>query len=143
NDMNTSLNTRDTNLTSLIIEGINASEIINSTVTTITTKTSTIKTSTSILFRLFNGTRTYPFLRQSVATTTASSSSSLFNKYFILKSQFHRDLRYAELAILSLALPLYVIVFILFIRLTVSRISRNTAISGGGSRSRSQRRRQR
>ncbi|CAF4576186.1 unnamed protein product, partial [Rotaria magnacalcarata] len=40
-------------------------------------------------------------------------------------------------------LPLYVIVFILFIRLTVSRISRNTAISGGGSRSRSQRRRQR
>ncbi|CAF3382989.1 unnamed protein product [Rotaria socialis] len=141
--MNTSLNTRDTNLTSIIIEGINASEIINSTVTTITTKTSTIKTSTSILFRLFNGTRTYPFLRQSVATTTTSSSSSLLNKYFILKSQFHRDLRYGELAILSLALPLYAIVFILFIRLTVSRISRNTAISGGGSRSRSQRRRQR
>ncbi|CAF4905041.1 unnamed protein product, partial [Rotaria socialis] len=35
------------------------------------------------------------------------------------------------------------IVFILFIELTVQRINSNTAISGGGSRSRTQRRRQR
>jgi hypothetical protein len=52
-------------------------------------------------------------------------------------------MRMVELCILSLTLPLYAIVFILFIELTVQRISSNTTISGGGTRSRSQRRRQR
>lgn len=52
-------------------------------------------------------------------------------------------MRLVELFILSLTLPLYAIVLILFIELTVQRISSNTTISGGGTRSRSQRRRQR
>ena len=52
-------------------------------------------------------------------------------------------MRLVELFILSLTLPLYAIVLILFIELTVQRISANTTISGGGTRSRSQRRRQR
>ncbi|CAF4556536.1 unnamed protein product [Rotaria magnacalcarata] len=52
-------------------------------------------------------------------------------------------MRIVELFILSLTLPCYAIVFILFIELTVQRINSNTAVSGGGSRSRTQRRRQR
>ncbi|CAF3699646.1 unnamed protein product [Rotaria sp. Silwood1] len=138
--MNITSNIRDINLTSLIVEEINDNEIINSTITTIITTTTTIKTTTSIFFRLFNTTRIFPYLRQPLLT---SSSSSLLNKYFILKTQFHIIMRIAELCLLSLTLPLYAIAFILFIQLTVLRINRNTAISGGGSRSRSQRRQQR
>ena len=52
-------------------------------------------------------------------------------------------MRIAELSLLSLTLPLYAIVFTLFIELTVQRVSKNTAESGGNSRSRTQRRRQR
>ncbi|CAF2868991.1 unnamed protein product [Rotaria sp. Silwood2] len=137
--MNITSNIRDINLTSLILDGINENDIINSTITTITTKT-TIKTTTSIFLRLINATRIYPYLRQPLST---SPTPLLLNKYFILKSQFHIIMRVVELFILSLTLPLYAIAFILFIQLTVLRINRNTAISGGGSRSRSQRRRQR
>ncbi|CAF1202810.1 unnamed protein product [Rotaria sordida] len=143
--MNITSYNRDVNLTSLILEGINENEIINSTITTITTKTTIKLTTTSIFLRLFNSTKIFPYLRQPLSTSSSSSSSSstLLNKYFILKTQFHIIMRVAELCILSLTLPLYAIAFILFIQLTVLRINRNTAISGGGSRSRSQRRRQR
>jgi hypothetical protein len=135
NDMNIISNINDTNLTSLILEEINENELINSTITIKTTITST----TNAFLRLFNSTKIFPFLRPSLSST---QTSSLLDKYFIFQSPFNRNLRYAELAILSLTLPLYAIVFLLFIQLSMLRISKNTAISGGGSRSRSQRRRQ-
>ncbi|CAF3591511.1 unnamed protein product [Rotaria sordida] len=117
-------------------------ELINSTITTITTTTTTTiitTTTTNKLLRLFNATRIFPLQRSTVTTT----SSSLYKKYFFFKSPFNRIMRIVELFILSLTLPCYAIVFILFIELTVQRISSSTAISGGGSRSRTQRRRQR
>jgi len=104
--------------------------------------TTTTTTSTTILFkRLFNSTRIFPFIRASTSFTTQHVSS--LKNFFIFQTVFNRNLRIIELAILSLTLPLYAIVFILFIELTIVRISKNSAISGGGSRSRSQRRRQR
>jgi hypothetical protein len=137
--MNITSNIVENNLTSLIFEEINENELINnSTIITTTTKI-TITSTINVFIRLFNSTKLYPFLRPTLSTT---QSSFLLNKYFIFQSSFNRRLRYGELGILSIALALYAIVFILFIELTVLRISRNTAISGGGSRSRSQRRQQ-
>ena len=137
NDMNITLNIDDTNLTSLILKDIDDNEIINSTITS----KATIKVTTSILLRLFNTTaRKSPFLRSLLPTS--SLLTSLLSKYFILKTSFHRIMRIAELSILSLTLPLYAIVLILFIQLTALPISKNTAISGDSFRSLSYRYRQ-
>ncbi|CAF1304362.1 unnamed protein product [Adineta ricciae] len=87
--------------------------------------------------RLFNSTRLFPYLRAPLTTTPF-----FVNKYFMFKSPFTYIMRCIELCILSLTLPLYAIVLILFIELTVIRTSSNTAVSGGNSRSRTQRRRQ-
>ena len=131
--MNITSNLQNTkNLTSLILQEINENEAINNRILT---------TTTNVFLHLFNSTRKFPFLRVSSLSTTPSSS--LLRKVFLFRSTFNRNLRIFELAILSLTLPLYAIVFILFIELTVLRINKNTAISGGGSRTRSQRRRQR
>ena len=97
----------------------------------------TTRSTTIILFWLFNSTRTFPFLRPTTPILI------LLKKFFIFQSSFNRQIRYAELAILSLALPLYVIIFLLCMELTFLQVSRNTAISGGRSRSRTQRTRQR
>ena len=132
-------NINDTNLTSLIIDGINEREFINSTVTIITTE-KPLTTTINTFSRLFNSTRIFPVLRPSLPTT---SIASVLNEYFIFKSVFHHTLRLFQLFILGLTLTLYAIIFVLFIQLTVSRINKNTAVSGGGSRSRSQKRRQR
>ncbi|CAF1165513.1 unnamed protein product [Adineta steineri] len=135
-------NINETNLTSLIKEGINVSEFISSTIMpTITTKI-IISTTTNSFLRQFNTTRIYPFLRSPIITTTTSQTSCLLHKYFMFKSPFHYIIRSIELFILSLTIPLYVIVFILFIELTILRVNTNTAVSGGNSRSRRQRRRQ-
>jgi hypothetical protein len=123
------------NLALFTIEGSHQSELINSTITTTTS-------TTNIFLRLLNTTRLFSLPRPSITTTT-TSSTSLLNKYFLFKSPFNRIMRLVELFILSLTLPLYAIVLILFIELTVQRISSNNTISGGGSRSRTQRRRQR
>lgn len=101
------------------------------------TSTSTTTTTSLLLLRLFNGTRLFPVV------SARPTVSSILKKYFLFKSPFNRILRLVELFILSLTLPLYAIVLILFIQLTVQRISANTTISGGGSRTRTQRRRQR
>lgn len=111
-------------------------EIDIKTITTTRTST-TIGSTTNVLFWLLNSTRTFPFLRPT------TPSSILLKKFFFFQSSFNRQIRFAELAILSLALPLYVIIFLLFLELTILRVSRNTAISGGRSRSRTQRSRQR
>jgi hypothetical protein len=137
--MNITSNIDRTNLTSLIIEEINENELIQSTITTTTTKQPTTTTINTFL-RLFNSTRIFPFLRLPLPTT---STSSVLNKYFIFNSISHHNLRCVELGISSLTLALYAIVFVLFLQITVLRISRNTDISGGDSRSRHQRRRQR
>ncbi|CAF2397925.1 unnamed protein product [Rotaria sp. Silwood2] len=131
----------DKNLTLSTNQESSETELINSTITTITTTTTTtiITTTTNKFLRLFNGTRIFPLQRRTATTT----SPPLFKKFFFFKSPFNRIMRIVELFILSLTLPCYAIVFILFIELTVQRISSNTAISGGGSRSRTQRRRQR
>jgi len=131
--MNITSNIDDTNLTSVIFEDINENQLINLKTTTIST--------TNVFFRLFNSTKIFPFLRPTLPSTIPPSF--LLNKFFIFQSSFNRQIRYGELAILSLALPLYAIAFTLFIELTVLRVSRNMAISGGGSRSRTQRSRQR
>lgn len=116
-----------TNLTSLILKEITENELIT---------TRLIGTSTpNVFFRLFNSTRTYPVLRLPLLSTTQT-------KYFIFQSTLNRNMRYTELAILSLTLPVYAIIFMLLIELTIVRISRNTDISGGGSRTRSQQRRE-
>ena len=133
----------DRNFTSLTIEGSGDLEFITTTITTTLTTTTTTTTATNLLFRFFNNTRLFSLPRPSIPITTSTSSVPLANKYFLFKTPFNRILRMVELCILSLTLPLYAIVFILFIELTVQRISSNTAISGGGSRIRSQRRRQR
>jgi hypothetical protein len=117
--MNITLNIDDINLTSI-------NPLID-------LKTTTIITTTNVPFRLFNSTKLFPILRPTLSS----------NKYFIFQSSFNRKIRYAEIPILSLALPLYAVVFALFIELMVLRISRNTAISGGSSRSRIQRSQQR
>jgi hypothetical protein len=131
----------DRNLTSYTTDRFNVTDFIPSTITTKLITTSTITTTTSTFIRLFNATRSFPLLRPTATTT--SSNSHLLKKYFLFKSPFNRIMRLVELFILSLTLPLYAIVLILFIELTVQRISANTTISGGGSRTRSQRRRQR
>ncbi|CAF0836482.1 unnamed protein product [Adineta steineri] len=134
----------DTNLTLFPIEQSTKSELIHTTLTTIATTSTITTTTTNILQRLFNTTRLYPLPRlPHTPPPPPTTSSSLLNKYFLFKSPFNRIMRIAELSILSLTLPLYAIVFILFIELTVQRISKNTAISGGNSRTRTQRRRQR
>ncbi|CAF3803006.1 unnamed protein product [Rotaria socialis] len=132
----------DKNLTLLANQQPDENELLNSTITTITTTAATtiITTTTNKIFRLWNSSRVLAASRHIAPTT---SSSSLFKKYFFFKSPFNRIMRIVELFILSLTLPCYAIVFILFIELTVQRINSNTAISGGGSRSRTQRRRQR
>lgn len=122
------------NFTSEILEETQWIDVKTTTTTTIVTRT--IST-TNFLFWLSNSTRTISFLR---STTPVSILSK---KFFIFQSSFNRQIRYAELAILSLALPLYVIIFLLFLELAFLRISRNTTISGGRSRSRTQRSRQR
>jgi hypothetical protein len=142
------LNHENNNLSSFIIENSGENELINSTITTITTTittTTTIATATTsnILLRLFDTTRIFHVPRSTLPSSPSITSSSLLNKYFLFKSPFNLTLRLVELFILSLTLPLYAIVFILFIELTVQRINSNTTVSGGGSRSRSQRRRQR
>jgi hypothetical protein len=131
------------NLTSLIIEGSGDIELITSTITTTIAAATTTTTTSNILFRLFNTTKIFPLPRPSSSLLPSTSTSSLANKYFVFKLPFNQILRLVELCILSLTLPLYAIVFILFIELTVQRISSNTTISGGGTRVRSQRRRQR
>ena len=125
-------------------------DLFNSTTTTTTSiATAIVKTTTTTtLLRLLNSTRASTTQRSNVpaaATTTAAfdSSSLLRGKYFLFSTSFNRIMRLVELFILSLTLPLYAIVLILFIELTVQRISANANISGGGTRSRSQRRRQR
>jgi hypothetical protein len=129
------------NFSSLTIEGSGQIELITSTIAAATTTTTTTTTS-NILFHLFNTTKIFSVPRQS-PSLPPPTSSLLANKYFVFKLPFHQILRLVELCILSLTLPLYAIVFILFIELTVQRISSNTTISGGGTRIRSQRRRQR
>ncbi|CAF0938278.1 unnamed protein product [Rotaria sp. Silwood1] len=128
----------DKNLTLSINQESSETELINSTITT-TTTTTIITTSVNTIHRLFNDTRIFSSHRP----TATTKSSTLFKKYFFFKTPFNRIMRIVELFILSLTLPCYAIVFILFIELTVQRISSNTAISGGGSRIRTQRRRQR
>lgn len=137
----------DKNITLLSNQNIDEFELINSTIAAITTTTTTTAatifttTSTNKFLRLIETTRIFSTSRPIVPTTP--SSSSLYKKYFFFKSPFNRIMRIIELFILSLTLPCYAIVFILFIELTVQRTNSNTAISGGGSRSRTQRRRQR
>jgi len=132
----------DKNLTSFIIGRSGESEFINSATTTTTIATTT---TANILLRFFNTSRIYPLLRlpPPPPPPPPTTSSSLLDKYFLFKSPFNRTMRIVELSILSLTLPLYAVVFILFIELTVQRISKNTTISGGNSRSSTQRRRQR
>lgn len=130
------------NFSSLTIDGSGDIELLTTTITT-TFTTTTTTTASNLLFRLFNTTRIFPLPRPSIPNSPTTSTVPLANKYFLFKTPFNRILRMIELCILSLTLPLYAIVFILFIELTVQRISSNTAISGGGSRIRSQRRRQR
>ena len=122
------------NFSLFTIEKSNENELTSSITTT---------TATNILVRLFNTTRSFPLLRTTITTKISSSSSSLLNEYFLFKLSFNRIMRLVELFIISLTLPCYVIVLILFIELMVPRISSNTAISGGNSRSHKQRRRQR
>lgn len=117
-----------TNLTSLIFENINENQLT-------TTKRILLSSTANVFSRFFNSTRIYPHIRSSLVTTTQA-------KYFIFQSTLNRNMRYTELALLSLTLPIYAIVFMLLIELTILRISRNTAISGGGSRIRTQRRRE-
>ena len=133
----------DRNLTSLTTDGANATDFFNTTITTriTTTATTFTTTTTSTIFRLFNATRLFPLPRP--AATVTPSNALLLKKYFFFKLPFNRIMRLVELFILSLTLPLYAIVLILFIELTVQRITSNATVSGGGSRSRSQRRRQR
>jgi hypothetical protein len=125
----------DKNLTSFIIGRSGENEFINSATTT----------TANLLLRFFNTSRIYPLLRlpPPPPPSPPTTSSSLLDKYFLFKSPFNRTMRTVELSILSLTLPLYAVVFILFIELTVQRISKNTNISGGNSRSSTQRRRQR
>lgn len=127
--------TNEQNFTSEIFEENQWIDI--KTITTTTTSTTTIVSTTHALFWLLNSTKNLPFLRPTTPIAI------LLKKFFIFQSSFNRQIRYGELAILSLALPLYVIIFLLFLELTILRVSRNTAISGGRSRSRTQRSQQR
>lgn len=127
--------TNEQNFTSEIFEENQWIDI--KTITTTTTSTTTIVSTTHALFWLLNSTKNLPFLRPTTPIAI------LLKKFFIFQSSFNRQIHYGELAILSLALPLYVIIFLLFLELTILRVSRNTAISGGRSRSRTQRSQQR
>lgn len=126
--------TNEQNFTSEIFE---ENQWIDIKTITTTTSTTTIVSTTHALFWLLNSTKNLPFLRPTTPIAI------LLKKFFIFQSSFNRQIRYGELAILSLALPLYVIIFLLFLELTILRVSRNTAISGGRSRSRTQRSQQR
>ena len=127
--------TNEKNFTSEIFEDNQWIDI--KTITTTTSTTTTIGSTTNALFWLLNSTKKFPFL------SPTTPIAILLKKFFFFQSSFNRQIRYGELAILSLALPLYVIIFLLFLELTILHVSRNTAISGGRSRSRTQRSQQR
>jgi len=121
------------NITSNLFDWTSTELISTTTIITTTTTTTTTTAAINPFFRLLNTTKYSSHIRL----------TSIKNTHFIFQLPYNRYMRMVELIILSLTLPLYAIVFILFIELTVQRISSNTTISGGGTRSRSQRRRQR
>ena len=123
------------NTSSFAIEGSGQLELLTSTIATTTTS--------NIIFHLFNTTKIFSSSSSRPLPSPLAPTTLIPTKYFVFKLPFHQIIRLVELCILSLTLPLYAIVFILFIELSVQRISANTTISGGGTRIRSLRRRQR
>ncbi|CAF1151443.1 unnamed protein product, partial [Didymodactylos carnosus] len=96
------------------------SSTTTSTTTTVTTTTTFIRFSpSSSVSYLPVGSATPSTTLRYKPVTSSSTYIPAENDYFLFKTNFHRIIRIVELFILSLTLPLYAIVLILFIEINI------------------------